>query len=453
MVKAKLLMVEDDRLLGDLMQESLEEAGYQVRLARSGAEALEAVSEESFDLVLQDIQLPDADGLDVLEEILRRQPQWKALVMTAFATVDRAVKAMKIGAFDFLIKPFAMDMLFLKLEKVLEFRQMEKEVAALKEGEEPKLVTRSPAMAGVLEMVRVAAPTDVAVLLLGESGTGKELLADLVHAQSKRARKPMVKINSAAIPENLVESELFGVERGAYTGADRTRPGYVEMAAGGTLFLDEIGDLPLSLQGKLLRVLQEKTTYRVGGNKEIPVDFRLVAATNCNLRQLVEQKKFREDLYYRISVMPIDIPPLRERREDIPLLIATFQKRLAAAGVGGAVEFTPEALERLRNYDFPGNIRQLKNIVEQLTIRFPGDTIKARQIPVSLGSDSWVGSLFECFSVDKPLKEAVQEFEDRYIAKVLKSTGGNKTKAADLLGMSRQMLWEKTKRQDHSDAP
>ena len=446
MLKAKLLMVEDDRLLADLMCESLEEAGYQVRVARTGAEAMEAVSEESFDLVLQDIQLPDADGLDLLEEILRRQPQWKALVMTAFATVDRGVKAMKIGAFDFLVKPFAMDVLFLKIEKVLQFRQLEKEVAALKAEGEPKLVTRSPAMTGVLDMVRVAAPTDVAVLLLGESGTGKELLADLVHAQSTRHKKPCVKINAAAIPENLMESELFGVERGAYTGADRSRQGYVEMAAGGTLFLDEIGDLPLSMQGKLLRVLQEKKIVRVGGTKEIAVDFRLVAATNCNLRELVEQKKFREDLYYRISVMPVQVPPLRERREDIPLLLATFQKRLKQAGVGGEVDFTPEALELLCNYDYPGNIRQLKNIVEQLTIRFPGESIKGRQIPVSLNKDSWVGSLFESFSVDRPLKEAVVEFEDRYIAKVLKSTCGNKTRAAGILGLSRQMLWEKIRR-------
>ena len=445
MPETKLLMVEDDRLLGDLMRESLEEAGYRVRLARTGAEAMEAVAEESFDLVLQDIQLPDADGLDVLEEILRRQPQWQALVMTAYATVDKAVKAMKIGAFDFLIKPFSMDVLFLKIEKVMQFRQLEKEVAALK-GEDSPLVTRSPAMNCVLEMVRGAAPTDAAVLLLGESGTGKELLADLVHSQSKRHRKPCVKINCAAIPEHLMESELFGVERGAYTGADRSRPGLIEMAAGGTLFLDEIGDLPLAMQGKLLRVLQEKKTFRVGGTRETSVDFRLVAATNCNLRELVALKKFREDLFYRISVMPIQVPPLRERRDDIPLLIATFQKRLFKAGVGGGVSFTPEALELLQNYDYPGNIRELKNIVEQITIRFPGETIKGRQIPVSLHRDSWVGSLFESFSVDKPLKEAVLEFEDRYIAKVLKSTGGNKTRAAGVLGMSRQMLWEKIKR-------
>lgn len=445
MAETKILMVEDDHLLGDLIRESLEEAGYRVRLARTGAEALEAVSEESFDLVLQDIQLPDADGLDLLDEILRRQPHWKALVMTAFATVDKAVKAMKVGAFDFLIKPFSMDMLFLKIEKVLEFRQLEKEVAELK-GEEPKLVTRSPAMSGVLDMVRAVAPTDAAVLILGESGTGKELLTDLIHAQSKRSRKPCVKINCAAIPENLMESELFGVERGAYTGADRSRPGYIEQAAGGTLFLDEIGDLPLAMQGKLLRVLQEKRSFRVGGTRETAVDFRLICATNCKLLDLVAQKKFREDLYYRISVMPVQVPPLRERREDIPLLVATFQKRLAQAGVGREVDFTPEALELLQQYDYPGNIRQLKNIVEQLTIRFPGETIKPRQIPVTLNKDSFVGSLFESFTVDKPLKEAVQEFEDRYIAKVLKSTGGNKTRTASILGLSRQMLWEKMKR-------
>ena len=243
-----------------------------------------------------------------------------------------------------------------------------------------------------------------------------------------------------------MESEFFGVERGAFTGADRSRPGYLEQAAGGTLFLDEIGDLPLSMQGKLLRVLQEKKSYRVGGTREISVDFRLVAATNCGLTEMVAQKKFREDLYYRISVMPMQVPPLRERREDIPLLIALFQKRLLRAGGGGKVEFAPEAFELLHHYDYPGNVRELKNIVEQITIRYPGATVKARQIPVSLHRDSWVGSLFESFNVDRPLKEAVLEFEERYIAKVLKGTGGNKTRAADILGLSRQMLWEKTKR-------
>jgi len=447
MVKAKLLMVEDDRLLGDLLREALEEAGYQVRLARNGAEALEAVAEESFDLVLQDIQLPDANGLDVLEEILNRQPHWKALVMTAYATVDKAIKAMKIGAFDFLVKPFSMDVLFMKLQKVLEFRQMEKEIEALRGGgEDGPLVSRSPAMAELQAMVKVVAPTDAAVLLLGESGTGKELLTDMIHGLSRRARKPCVKINCAAIPENLVESEFFGVERGAFTGADRSRQGYLEMASGGTLFLDEIGDLPLPMQGKLLRVLQEKTSSRVGGSQERSVDFRLIAATNCNLREMVAQKSFREDLFYRINVMPMTIPPLRERREDIPLLIACFQKRLAQAGVGGEVAFAPEALELLHHYDYPGNVRELKNIVEQLTIRFPGETVKARQIPVSLQKDSLVGSVFESFSVDKPLREAVVEFEERYIAKVLKGTGGNKTHAARVLGLSRQMLWEKIRR-------
>jgi len=446
MVKAKLLMVEDDHLLGDLMCESLEEAGYQVRLARTGAEALEAVSEESFDLVLQDIQLPDADGLDVLEEILRRQPQWKALVMTAYASVDKAIKAMKIGAFDFLIKPFSMDILFMKMEKVLEFRQMEKDIELLKGGADTPLITRSPAMSDLLDMVKVVAPTDAAVLLLGESGTGKELLTDMLHSLSKRGRKPCIKVNCAAIPENLVESEFFGVERGAFTGADRNRPGYVEMAQGGTLFLDEIGDLPLAMQGKLLRVLQEKKSFRVGGMKEVSVDFRLVAATNCNLLEMVAEKKFREDLYYRIAVMPMHVPPLRERREDIPLLIACFQRRLKQAGVGREVDFTADALDLLYQYDYPGNIRELKNIVEQITIRFPGETLKARQIPVSLQKDSWVGSVFESFSVDKPLREAVVEFEEKYIAKVLKGTGGNKTHAARVLGLSRQMLWEKIRR-------
>lgn len=448
MDRAKLLIVEDDRLLGELMREALEEAGYQVRLAGNGAEALEAVAEESFDLVLQDIQLPDANGLDLLDEILHRQPQWKALVMTAHATVDKAVKAMKIGAFDFLVKPFSIELLFLKLRKVLAFREMEKELDSLKGKNRGNgvVVGRSPALNDLLTMARAAAPTDSTVLLLGETGTGKELLADMIHALSKRRQKPCIKVNCAAIPETLVESEFFGVERGAFTGADKSRPGYLELAAGGTLFLDEIGDLPLPMQGKFLRVLQEKKCFRIGGMKEYAVDFRLIAATNRNLREMVADREFREDLFYRVNVVPLTIPPLRERREDIPLLVTHFQKRLEQAGVGGKVSFTPEALEALHIYDYPGNVRELKNIVEQLTVRFPGETISPRHIPVSLRKDSMLGNIFESFAVDKPLRDAVAEFEARYIEKVLKGTGGNKSHAARILGLSRQMLWEKIRR-------
>ncbi|MBI1921452.1 MAG: sigma-54-dependent Fis family transcriptional regulator [Geobacter sp.] len=448
MDRLKLLIVEDDPLFGGAVQEALQGAGYQANLSNTGAKALEAVAEESFDLVLQDIKLPDANGLDILRQVLQKQPHAQALVMTGYATIDKAVEAMKIGAFDFLAKPFPMEMLFMKLQKVLEFGKMEKEIDSLKrkDGECCGIVSRAPAMKGLLDMARAVANTDATVLLLGESGTGKELLAEAIHKGGQRRNKPCIKVNCAAIPETLLESELFGVERGAFTGADKSRPGYLEQAHDSTLFLDEIGDIPLHLQAKLLRVLEDKRVFRLGGGHAFNSNFRLVAATNCNLKEMVAEKKFREDLYFRLNVVPLSIPPLRERREDIPLLVAHFQKCISGDDPGRRIAFAPEALELLSIYDYPGNVRELRNIVEQLTVLYPGETIKPHSLPSSLQGESWAGSLFETFSVDKPLKEAVQEFETRYIAKVLKSTSGNKSLASRVLGLSRKVLWEKLKR-------
>jgi len=303
-------------------------------------------------------------------------------------------------------------------------------------------------MGRLIQMASAVASTDANILLLGESGTGKELLADFIHSNSLRRDKPCIKVNCAAIPGNLLESELFGVDRGAFTGADKSRKGYLEEADGGTLLLDEIGDLPLPLQSKILRVLEEKRVVRVGGTKACAANFRLVSATNCDLKEMVKEKMFREDLYFRLNVVPLTIPPLRERREDIPLLIASFSKAYTATAERREIVFTPEALEILYRYDYPGNIRELKNTIEHLSVLYPGETIKARHLPPSLGDGSWAGDVFEHFSVDRPLREAVQEFEAKYIAKVLKSTGRNKSQAARTLGLSRKVLWEKLKREN-----
>lgn len=441
----KLLVIEDDPLLGGAIVEALEDAGAATRLATCGAEALEAVLEESFDLVLQDIRLPDANGLEILKGILQKQPHVSALVMTGYATVDSAVEAMKIGAFDFLTKPFPMEILLLKLNKVLEFKRMEKHIDVLRSKGARDIVSRSPAVASLLDMATAVASTDASILLLGESGTGKELLTDFIHSKSGRFGKPCIKVNCAAIPDTLLESELFGVERGAFTGADRTRKGYIEAADSGTLFLDEIGDLPLHLQGKLLRILEDKTVYRVGGTKPCKANFRLISATNCDLKEMVREKSFREDLYFRLNVVPLVIIPLRERREDIPLLIAHFQDLFSAQEGIDKVLFSPEALEMLARHDYPGNIRELKNMVEHLMILYSGRTIHPRHLPSLLQKELKAGELFEQFSVDRPLREAVHEFEQRYIAKVLKNTGGNKSVAARVLGLSRKVLWEKLK--------
>lgn len=444
---AKLLVVEDDPLFGEIITNVLKSNGYRVRLARNGAEALETVSEESFDILLQDVKLPDANGLDVMSELLNKHKECRALVMTGHGSISTAVEAMKRGAFDFLTKPFPVEVLLMKLRTVLDFSKMASEIASLRDlgGNAELGVCASPAMKKVVEMALAVAPTDATLLLLGESGTGKDFLADFVHKRSRRSGRPFIKVNCAAIPDTLLESELFGVERGAFTGADKSRAGYLEQAAGGTLFLDEIGDVPLPLQGKFLRVLEERSVMRVGGSKAHPTDFRLIAATNRNLQEMASENSFRSDLFFRINIIPLTLPPLRERREDIPPLIAFFRQNLRRKGIEAGLQLAPEAMEAICRYRFPGNVRELKNLIEHLMLLYPGETIKPRHLPESLLDAVGLGNLFESFPVGRPLKEAVAEFERKYIDKVLKSVDGRKSQAAAILGLSRKALWEKLK--------
>lgn len=447
MDKVKLLVVEDDPLFGGALKEVLTSAGYHVRLVVSGGEALAASAEQSFDLVLQDIKLPDANGLDILREILTRQPHSGALVMTGYGTIDDAVTAMKLGAYDFLTKPFPMETLFLKIDSFLELKRMGQEVSspAQKSTLFPEIITRSPSMLAALEIAGKVAKTSTSVLIHGESGTGKELVAEAIHRMSPRADGPFVPVNCAAIPASLIEAELFGVEKGAYTGADKGRPGYIEAAAGGTLFLDEIGELPLELQGKLLRVLQEKGMARVGGTSFRHVDFRLISATNRDLAEMAKQREFREDLMYRINVVLVRLPPLRERREDVPLLLGHFLGHFCPPPAQKP-EFTADALEMLSHYSYPGNVRELKNIVERISLLHQGQKVNVHQLPVELQSPGVIGSTFESFDIGRPLKEAVNEYERRYIEKVVDYAGGHKTLAAKMLGLSRKVLWEKLKK-------
>lgn len=447
MDKVKLLIVEDDPLFGGALKEVLEGAGYQLRLAASGADALEAVAEESFDMVVQDIKLPDANGLDVLSEIMSRQPHCGSLVMTGYGTIEAAVKAMKLGAFDFLTKPFPMETLLLKIESFLELKSMGKQIGRHPEEKSPfsGIITRCPAMLAALEIAAKVANTPTPVLVQGESGTGKELVAKAIHEASPRREGPFIQVNCAAIPQYLMESELFGVEKGAYTGADKGRPGYIEMAVGGTLFLDEIGELPIDLQVKLLRVLEERGAARVGGTAFKSLDFRLVCATNRNLSDMVKRGEFRKDLFFRINVVLVNLPPLRERKEDIPLLIASFLDRVCP-NEADKPEFTPQVLDMLCQYGYPGNIRELKNIVERMTLLHPGAKLHMHHLPPEIQTPGVIGSTFEAFEVGKPLKEAVIEYERKYIEKVLHYAGGRKTLAAKMLGLSRKVVWEKLKR-------
>jgi transcriptional regulator with PAS, ATPase and Fis domain len=341
-----------------------------------------------------------------------------------------------------------MELFIYKLRRLVEFRQMEIEVEFF-QGRKGNIVSKSPLIRDLLTTATLVAETNSTVMLTGESGTGKELLAEFIHNASKRKTKPLIKVNCAAIPENLVESELFGVAKGAFTDAQRDRPGLIEEANRGTLFLDEVGELPLQMQAKLLRVLEEKNITRVGDVQARPIDFRLITATNRNLRRMVEEKTFREDLWYRINVIPLAIPQLRERKEDIPLLIAYFQLHQQKGPEKRSLNISPEALDLLCCYSYPGNVRELKNIVEQLGTLYPKELITPRHLPLSLRESTWIGHLFESFPVGRPLKEAVKEFEMKYIEKVLASVSGKKNMAADILGLSRKVLWEKLSKADH----
>ncbi len=449
MKNVKVLIVEDDPLLGESLQEALDRKGYLPRLAQTGLAALEAVAEESFDLLLQDVKLPDADGLQVLHEVLARQPHCMALVMTANATIETAVEAMKKGAFDFVTKPFQVDLLFMKLERLMEFSSLERTVANRCSEQRPldEIIGQSPAIREMKRTIETVAPTESTVLLLGETGTGKDLAARTIHALSPRREGPFVPVNCAAIPESLMESEFFGVEKGAFTDADRARGGYFEAAKGGTLFLDELAELSSPVQGKLLRVLEDRKAYRIGGTTLRPLDFRLVCATSRDLEGMVREKRFREDLFYRVNVVPVEIPPLRERREDIPLLVAHFLRKYNRAAGARKIRFSREALDAMVRYDYPGNVGEMKNVIERLAILHAGEMIHGTQLPLEMTLTSpYLGKQFEEYVVGKPLRDAVAEFEQRYIEKVVHGAKGNKSLSARILGLSRKVLWEKLKK-------
>ena len=449
----KLLLVEDDPLLGEALYEALNNKGFNTRLAKSGAEALAAASDESFDLLLQDVRLPDVDGLDLLADLLQLQPTVHALVMTGQATVEMAVRAMKLGAFDFITKPFSVDVLMLKLERLLDYRGLEKQLEALSEDTATTrtIITRSPAMRTILDTMTIVAASEVALLLQGETGTGRKLLAETIHSMSSRKDKPFIRVNCLALPTQLIETELFGVEKGALPGADRARAGLLEKAAGGTLFLEEIAELPLNIQAGLVKRLEEQSTTRIGGTTHHPLDFRLICATRHDLKLLAADGRFHRDLLYRINIVTLPIPPLRERREDIPLLASHFVERFAPAREQ-QIRLTPGLLDALLLRPWAGNLQELSNLIEQLTVLYPGQRIREHQLPPLEDAPLHVGTQFEKIQVGIPLRDAVADFERRYILRVLESLGGQKGRAAEVLGISRKVLWEKLKRQESENS-
>jgi DNA-binding NtrC family response regulator len=436
-----ILIVEDEAKMRRLLELNLADDGFATLSAGDAETGVKLLRENSVDLVVTDLKLPGMSGLEFLQAIKRQNAVLPVVVMTAFGTVETAVEAMKAGASDYVLKPFSLSEMRMVIRKELDVRNLREENRSLREAlgkkySHPNVVARSPKMQEVLATVERVAPTNSTVLLGGESGVGKDLIARAIHEKSKRAQGPFVKINSTAIPENLLESELFGFEKGAFTGAVASKPGKFELADKGTLFLDEIGDIPPATQVKLLRVLQEREFERLGGTKTIKVDVRLIAATNRDLREALEQGTFREDLYYRLNVVPIDIAPLRERKEDVPDLVNLFVTRFATDSGKPIEGIAPAAMQILTNYHWPGNVRELQNIVERACALAKGNVLEPGDIHLDLrpqkAANGAAGFL--------PDGMTLEQWEDEMVQEALRRANGNKSQAARLLGLSRNAL-------------
>ena len=443
MGKTRVLLVEDDLSLSAMLAMELKRRGHEVDSAKSGAEAVKKLGASEYDAVVTDLKLGDMDGLAVLKLVKERAPETEVLVMTGHGSIDTAVAAMRAGAFDYLTKPVEAEELNLTLEKALEHRRLVSEVARLREDVKDKysfdgIVFSGPPMRKVLDLVQKVASTEATVLILGESGTGKELIARALHEKSAHRNGAFVAINCGALPEGLLESELFGHVRGAFTGADRNKRGLFEEASGGTLFLDEISETTPGLQVKLLRALQEGEIRRVGDNHPVKVSGRLLAATNKDLAKLVAEGKFREDLYYRLKVFPIELPSLRERPEDIMPLAEHFLRKAKKKLGGKAVRFSPEAADALSGYRWPGNVRELEHVVERVLIMASGLSVETGDLPPELLQAAPTGR-------KRSAKETLDDAEKRHILQALEDCGGNQVEAAKRLGVARNTLWRKLK--------
>ncbi|MCD6320555.1 MAG: sigma-54-dependent Fis family transcriptional regulator [Candidatus Desulfofervidaceae bacterium] len=440
-----ILIVDDEESICQALTGILTDEGYEVISALNAVEAFKKIEEESPDLILLDIWLPDIDGLEVLQKIKEQNPHIPVIMISGHGNVETAVKAMKLGAYDFIEKPLSWENTIPPVTNALKLFRLTEENIALREKVSFRfdLTGQSKAMQRVKEQIRRVAPTNASVLITGENGTGKELVARAIHYYSKRAHGPFIEVNCAAIPDDLIESELFGHEKGAFTGAHTRKRGKFDLAHGGTLFLDEIGDMSSKTQAKVLRVIQEQRFERVGGTKTIQVDVRIVAATNKNLEEEINKGNFRADLYYRLNVVPIEVPPLRERKEDVPLLVEEFLKEFASEIHLGQKKIDEEALHLLMQYDWPGNVRELKNIIERLVIMTPGEVITAKDIPESIAKRKEHSSV-DFFSIDN-FKEAKTLFEREYLRKKLKEYNGNISLTAQAIGLERSHLSKKLK--------
>ena len=437
--KARILVVDDEAPMRESLKDWLMEEGYEVGLANSGQEAIAMAQKKSWDVILLDLKMPGMDGIEALQHLKGKDVNTEAeiLMMTAYATVDTAVQAMKEGAFDYLVKPFSPDEIEIQIKKIVTHRELVLENILLRQkleerSEYDEIVGKSDVMQKIYDLISQVAPTDSTVLITGESGTGKELIAQAIHGNSQRCYMPFVAVSCGALPDSLLESELFGYEKGAFTGADYTKKGRFELADKGTLFLDEIGDISLKTQVDLLRVLQQKEFRRLGGQEEIKVDVRVLAATNQDLKKAISENRFREDLFYRLNVISIHVPPLRERKEDVPLLAKAFIHRYCLELNKEPAQIASSAMQLLMDYDWPGNVRELENVIERALVIGRGQEIVTDDLPFSrkeLGTESFPKSL--------------KLMEKMHITKILEEMDWNISKAARVLEIDRQTLYNK----------
>ena len=436
----KILIVDDDLIVRDSMGNWLEEEGYKVDTIDNGYDGLEKIKTDTYDLAVVDIKMPGMDGIELLKLSKEIYPDLPILVMTAYASVDTAVQAMKDGAFDYIVKPFDPESVSQVIERAVRYKMLEKENILLKRELEKKygfdeIIGKSKKMEEIFELIRTVAESEAVVMIRGESGTGKELIARAIHANSKRKYGPLVALSCGALPESLLESELFGYEKGAFTGAEYSRKGRIEMASGGTLFLDEIGDISPKTQVDLLRVLQERTIYRLGSTKPIKVDIRIISATHRNLEEDAREGKFREDLYYRLNVVAINVPPLRERKEDIPLLANHFLQKYIMANSKRISGISGEAMEILIGYHWPGNIRELENVIERSVVVCKSDEISVQDF----------SEVVQKGKMESPPR-TLDESEKNHISRILADNNWNVSKSAAELGIDRATLYNKIKK-------
>jgi two-component system, NtrC family, nitrogen regulation response regulator NtrX len=441
-----ILIVDDERAIQRSLRGVLEDEGYRVTAVGSAEEALARLADDAPDLVFLDIWMPGMDGLEALAEIKQRRRETAVVMISGHGTIETAVKATKLGAYDFVEKPLSLEKTLLVVERTLEHARLEQQHRQLRERVErgQEIVGKSSVIDELRQQIAVAAPTTGRVLIHGESGAGKELVARAIHARSTRAEGPFVEVNCAAVPEELIESELFGHERGAFTGAVARRRGKFELADGGTLFLDEIGDMSLKTQAKVLRALEEQAFERVGGKETIRVDVRVITASNQNLQELIVAGKFREDLFYRLNVIPIEVPALRKRKEDLPALVEHFITLVSAENGRRPKTIAAEALAYFLTYDWPGNVRELRNMVERLVIMAPREVIGPDDLPPPLRTRE-EGNTVESAQRDRKLKDARESFERAYILSELREHEWNMTRTAEKLGIERSHLYRKLK--------